>query len=79
LEELRQTGLQLREETEPRASLGQDDQFDYLLLHVHQDDLTRLAQGLVREPGQAGWGSTYPLLRAVFPQVRGKILSEEGT
>ena len=78
LEELRQTGIGLREETLPRAAQGLG-QFNFLLLHVHQDDLIRLAQGLVREPGKAGWGSTYPLLRAAFPEVRGMILSGEGT
>lgn len=79
LEELRQAGIGLREETPPIASSGRVGQFDFLLLHVHQDDLVRLAQGLVREPGKAGWGSTYPLLQAAFPEVRGMILSGEGT
>lgn len=78
LEELRQTGIDLREETQPWAAQGMG-QFNFLLLHVHQDDLIRLAQGLVREPGKAGWGSTYPILLAGAPEVRGMILSGEGT
>lgn len=77
LEELRQSGLDLREEIQPWADRGKG-RFNFLLVYVHQDDLTRLAQGLVREPGRAGWGSTYPLLQSAAPEVRGKILSGEG-
>jgi hypothetical protein len=53
LVELRQVGISLREETEPWTTQGKS-QFDCLLVYVHQDDLIRLAQGLVREPGKAG-------------------------
>ena len=52
--------------------------FDYLLLFVSPADVRRLAAELVRSNGDAGWGTSKPLIDEHFPYVRAKILSGEG-
>ena len=45
------------------------------LLQLHERDMLRLAQELLREAGRAGWGSLQPDIERYFPALRDQILS----